>query len=111
MPVRCFSSKDFSSNFLSSPTVLHLRCTTSATESIHLFLGLPADLLPSGFQSIISLNLSPSLILFTCPNHLNWFLSTHSKTGSTPSSLLTSSLLILSLSDTLMSLSLIHISE
>src|SRR5678816_1132180 len=68
----------------------------SWNDSLHLFLGLPLSLLPSGIHSHRFLASLSSCILSRCPHHLILATSILLTIGVTPTSLLTLSFLILS---------------
>src|ERR1044072_442237 len=80
-----------------SCTLLPLLTIAAFTLSLHLTLGLPTLLLPSGIHSRYLLGTLCSSILLTWPYHRSCALSTISTTPLTPKSALTSSFLFLSL--------------
>ena len=69
---------------------------STSTLSNHVFLGLPTGLLPSTLYSIHFFTQSSSPFLITCPYHLSLPLLMTVVIGSTPTSLLNSSFVLLS---------------
>ena len=68
----------------------------ASTLSNHVFLGLPTGLLPSTLYSIHFFTQSSSPFLITCPYHLSLSLLMKVVIGSTPTSFLNSSFVLLS---------------
>ena len=72
---------------------------STSTLSNHVFLGLPTGLLPSTLYSIHFFTQSSSPFLITCPYHLSLPLLMKVVIGSTPTSLLNSSFVLLSFNE------------
>ena len=72
---------------------------SASTLSNHVFLGLPTGLLPSTLYSIHFFTQSSSPFLITCPYHLSLPLLMKVVIGSTPTSLLNSSFVLLSFNE------------
>ena len=82
----------------SSLSILGCAISTS-TLSNHVFFGLPTGLLPSTLYSIHLFTQSSSPFLITCPYHLSLPLLMKVVIGSTPTSLLNSSFVLLSFNE------------
>ena len=72
---------------------------SASTLSNHVFLGLPTGLLPSTLYSIHFFSQSSSPFPITCPYHLSLPLLMKVVIGSTPTSLLNSSCVLLSFNE------------